>query len=112
MVKQAEKRNNIVRFPVKNDWENELMPNSSGGILNNIENYCIILENHNEFKNKLKFNELSNSEEFKGKPIEQVDYDNIQRIIEKEYGIYSEKKVASAIRSGAATRRYHPVNEY
>lgn len=112
MVKQAEKRNNIVRFPVKNDWENELMPNSSGGILNNIENYCIILENHNEFKNKLKFNELSNSEEFKGKPIEQVDYDNIQRIIEKEYGIYSEKKVASAIRSVAATRRYHPVKEY
>ena len=70
------------------------------------------MSNHEAFKDKITLNELSNQEEFDGKTIQQIDYDNIQRIIEKEYGIYNEKKVASAIRSIANEHKYHPIINY
>lgn len=114
MVKQAESKpkKTVIEFPIKQVWEKQLMLTSHGAVANTIENYCIILENHEKFKGKLKFNELSNSEEFEDKLLQQVDYDNIQRVIEKEYGIYNERKVASAIRSVAYVRKYHPVKKY
>jgi len=112
MVKEQKKKNNVLKFPIKNDWEKELMINSNGNVANVIENYCIILENYEKFKNKFKFNEMSSQEEFDGQPLKQVDYDNIQRIIEKEYGIYNDKKAVSAIRTVAVGYKYHPIKEY
>jgi predicted P-loop ATPase len=104
--------NKIVKFPIKREWEKELTLNSIGGVANTIDNYCIILKCHEHFKDNIKLNQLSNTEEFKGKSIQQIDYDNIQRIVEKEYGIYNEKKLASAIRSVAAENPYHPIRKY
>lgn len=109
---EKEKRKKVIHFPVSKEWEKELVFNSQGNVANTIDNYCIILKNHEEFVGKIKLNELSNSEEFEGKTISQLDYDNIQRIIEKEYGIYNEKKLASAIRSVAAENKYHPIKKY
>ena len=108
----VKEKTKIIKFPVSKEWENQLIFTSSGVVANTIDNYCIILNNHEEFKGKLKFNELSNMEEINGKDIQQIDYDNIQRFIEKEYGIYSEKKLASAIRSIANENKYHPIKTY
>lgn len=107
-----EKNKKIVKFPIKREWEKELVLNSNGSIGNTIDNYCVILSNHEEFKGKIRLNELSNQEEFNSKTIQQIDYDNIQRIIEKEYSIYNEKKLASAIRSVANEHKYHPIKDY
>ena len=112
-LQENNKRNDkIVKFPISKEWEKELTFNSTGNIANTIDNYCIILKCHEHFKGKIKLNQLSNTEEFYGKSIQQIDYDNIQRIIEKEYSIYNEKKLASAIRSVAAENPYHPIREY
>jgi len=112
MNTQLQEKKKLIRFPAKKDWEKELLLNSQGNVANIIDNYCIILKNHEDFVGKIKLNELSNSEEFDGKIMQQINYDYIQRIIEKEYGIYNEKKVASAIRSVAAENKYHPIKEY
>lgn len=112
MNTRVEEKKKIIKFPINKDWEKELSLNNLGNISNTIENYCIILRNHEKFAGKIKLNELSNTEEFNGKSVQQIDYDNIQRIVEKEYGIYSEKKLASAIRSIASENKYHPIREY
>lgn len=112
MEENAVKKSKVVKFPISKEWEKKLMFNANGMVSNTIDNYCIILENHEEFAGKIRLNELSGNEEFDKKPLEQVVYDNIQRVIEKEYGIYSEKKVSSAIRSVAFDKKYHPVKEY
>lgn len=112
MNTQLEEKKKVIRFPIRKDWEKKLALNGQGGIANIIDNYCIILKNYEAFVGKIKLNELSNTEEFNGKTISQLDYDNVQRIIEKEYGIYNEKKIASAIRTVAAENKYHPIREY
>ena len=109
---QVKHKEKVVKFPINKEWEKELVFNSQGNVANTIDNYCIILKNFDDFKGNIRLNELSNSEEYNGKSIQQIDYDNIQRIVEKEYGIYSEKKLASAVRSVAAENKYHPIREY
>lgn len=108
----VKEKNKILKFKVNHDWENQLSTTQIGTYANTIDNYCIILSNHEEFIGKIKLNELSNSEEYKGNTVQQIDLDNIQRFIEKEYGICNEKKIASAIRIIADNNKYHPIKKY
>lgn len=100
---------NIVE--INKHWEERLSVNDSGAYKKTIDNFCTILEN--EYNGKILYNELANMVETdKKKPFETVDYDKIQREIEKKYGIYDVKKLNSAIRIVAENHKYHPVKEY
>ena len=92
-------------------WDKKLSRTENGNIAKTIDNFCTILEN--EYNGKILYNELANMVETeKKKPFETVDYDKIQREIEKKFGIYDIKKLNSAIRIVAENHNYHPVKEY
>lgn len=110
--KRYEKNNTV---SMDKYWKKRLAKNEKGNVAKTIDNFCIILENL--YANKIFLNELSNKVELvnsKGikKPIETVDYDELQRYIEKEFCIYDVKKLGSAIRTIAKNNKFHPVIEY
>lgn len=118
-TKNVEENENNNTVKLEDFWEKRLATTitSKGDIKvkETIDNFCIILENL--YKDKIFFNKLSKRVELKTKkgkikPIETSDYDEIQRRIEKDFGIYDIKKTFSAIRTVAKRNSYHPVINY
>ena len=114
---QKEYKKNTIKL--EDFWQKRLATTlSSKGeikVKETIDNFCIILENL--YKNTIFFNKLSKRVELLTKsgtkrPIETSDYDEIQRKIEKDFGIYDIKKTFSAIRTIAKKNSYHPIIDY
>lgn len=105
-----EKKGNKKILDFDKNWDKRLSVNNSGNYAKTIDNFCTILEH--EYSNQIFSNELSKQVELNKKNMEIVDYDKIQRNIEKDFGIYDTKKFMSAIRIVAENNNYHPVKEY
>lgn len=107
-LKEKKQAKKILDFD--KNWDKKLAINNTGNYAKTIDNICIILEH--EYNGKIFLNELSNQIEINKKNMETVDYDKIQRDIERKFGIYDVKKLSSAIRIIAENNSYHPVVEY
>lgn len=110
-----ENKSNVIQLGEK--WAYRLDKNTSGNIAKTINNFYIILENDERFKDKILYNEMSNQIEVFGKDgnkrsIQDVDTDRMQKIIEKDYKIYDSKKFESALRDIADNNSYNPIKEY
>ena len=116
---KGKSENNKPNVPIDiyTKWEKRLTRyETSGKVENSIDNFYIILKNHDIFKDKIKQNLLSQGIEiFKnGKlcPLQTVDSDRMEQFIEKNYGIHNDRKFMSALRVVAEENSYHPVREY
>lgn len=103
--------NKIKKFPINKDWEKNLYFNDRGNVAKTIDNFYLILNNAEEFVGKIKLNGMSDKIEYNGRCIETTDIDEIQLIIEKEYGIFDDKKFMSALRLVARKHMYNSIKE-
>lgn len=89
--------------------------NKQGMLLNDSNNYYLILSNEPNFKS-VKYNQLKNAPEridAEGNTVNWTDADDelAMMFIEKEYGIYSKNKYQTAFSSLCNMREYNPVKQ-
>lgn len=111
VISKEPSNNKIKKFPISREWEKNLTFNDKGNIAKTIDNFYLILTNAEEFIGKIKLNDMSDKIEYKGKCIETTDFDEMQLIIEKEYGIYDDKKFNSALRLVARENMYNSIKD-
>lgn len=105
-----QKKKSKIRY-IDEEWEKRLICNNQGNICKTIDNFYIILENSERFRGKIKFNELSEKIEYDGKDISDIDYALMQREIEKQYGIFDEKKFINALRLVSEQHKYNSIKD-
>ena len=116
-VKDKGNVGNKKTIDIDEQWEKRLTYyETTGKIINSIDNFYVILKNHRAFKDKIQKNLLSQGIEIlknnKLCPLQTVDSDKIQQFIEREYGIHNDKKFMSALRVVAEEKAYHPIKNY
>lgn len=88
--------------------------NSTGKVLNTIENYVRILDEDVAFRG-LKFNILTQAPEKtvdgKTEPWTNADDAEYRHYVEEKYKLHSEKKSDDALRIVFAKRQYHPIRD-
>lgn len=94
---------------ISEEWERRLIRNDKGKVTKSIENFQIILENHEKFKGRIELNEMTEMIEIDKQRLDDVSIAEIERIIEKDYGIYDEKKVLNALRLVANKHKYNSI---
>lgn len=113
-LKAFEKDNERLNAGLRH-YEFDLERNKDGKVLNTTNNYLTILRSDKRFRGKLKLNELSDNPEklVNGKPKEwtEVDDSKTKCYIEKEYSIYSEKKLYDALNIVFKENTYNPVKD-
>ena len=101
------------------DVKEMLSKHSNGEIQRTIQNCITILQNDHVLADAIRLNLLSERIDIvkpvgwprSGKTLNDTDMKYILRRMEK-YGIFSEKKIESAIRIIANENRYHPIRDY
>ena len=101
------------------DVKEMLTKHSNGEIQRTIQNCITILQNDHVLADAIRLNLLSERIDIvkpvgwprSGKTLNDTDMKYILRRMEK-YGIFSEKKIESAIRIIANENRYHPIRDY
>ena len=101
------------------DVKEMLTKHSNGEIQRTIQNCITILQNDHVLADAIRLNLLSERIDIvkpvgwlrSGKTLNDTDMKYILRRMEK-YGIFSEKKIESAIRIVANENRYHPIRDY
>lgn len=101
------------------DVKEMLAKHSNGEIQRTIQNCITILQNDHVLADAIRLNLLSERIDIvkpvgwprSGKTLNDTDMKYILRRMEK-YGIFSEKKIESAIRIVANENRYHPIRDY
>lgn len=101
------------------DVKEMLVKHSNGEIQRTIQNCITILQNDHVLADAIRLNLLSERIDIvkpvgwprSGKTLNDTDMKYILRRMEK-YGIFSEKKIESAIRIIANENRYHPIRDY
>ncbi|MGL5752402.1 MAG: VapE domain-containing protein, partial [Paraclostridium sp.] len=103
-------------------WMESLEVDKKGYYKPSVKNIVLILENDINLKNKIKFDEFSetimkcNKINKKDGNIHTVwdDYDdsNLRYYLEKNYGIYAPVKTDDAISTVAKNKAFHPIRDY
>ena len=101
------------------DVKEMLTKHSNGEVQRTIQNCITILQNDHVLADAIRMNLLSERIDIvkpvgwprSGKTLNDTDMKYILRRMEK-YGIFSEKKIESAIRIVANENRYHPIRDY
>jgi len=97
-----------------NAWEASLV-RSGRGVKNTFGNLCKIMRNAPEFAGKLRLNTMTQRVEFDGESLPEEKVGRIRELIEDApWGGLAPGKdlLFDAIRTVAAERKYHPVQEY
>ena len=93
-----------IRYKDDETWKMELTTKSDGvNIENTIDNFILVMENDNFLKNIYLYNEFSNQYEYheEGKsprPWTDTDDANVMRYLEKNYGLYNDKKYEKSLK--------------
>lgn len=100
-----------------------LESDEKGRTKKSLSNYTLILQEDDRFANRIKYDELSGQMELDvdtkewlwkrhgSNRITDTDMNNIQLIIERNYGISSDKLLNKAIDIVAHTNAYHPIKQ-
>lgn len=106
-----------IRYKDDETWKMELTTKSDGvNIENTIDNFILVMENDNFLKNIYLYNEFSNQYEYheEGKsprPWTDTDDANVMRYLEKNYGLYNDKKYEKSLKIVMQEHKYHPLKE-
>lgn len=109
LEKQQEKENERKQ---NQSWKDKLEKNTKGEVTGNIDNYILFLENHEEYKGKLKYNEFLCRKEYNGEEFTDFIQNNIYVKCEQETTLYSHTKIDTALEYIFDNNRYNPVLEY
>lgn len=101
------------------NWVSKLQRNKDGGLLNNLHNIRLIMENDEYMKN-IVFNQLADGLEIRGEvPWKHParfwrDADDAQLIcyVDANYGTFSARNYDIAVAKSADDRSYHPIKEF
>lgn len=103
------------------DWRSLLDPDKRGGFKEDYGNYILIMRNDPELKG-IGYNLLSSSITKRGsypwktkndsEGWSDMDFAQLQSYIHEKYGLFSEKKLRTALATAAAERKYHPIRNY
>ena len=104
-----------IRYDKNEIWKADLNTDK-GNIVCTIENYVMILQNDAKLKDHIRFNEFNNNYEYhdnKKEPRIWNDTDDsiIMSYIEKNYGIFHEKKYYKALMIAMKHNSYNPLKE-
>lgn len=107
-------KNNIQADKVIPLWKSQLDRfESSGKIKNTFSNFKAILDNDEEFKGKIEFNEFSYQPCFNRKPVTDNTLTHLVLRIEKKYdGINNVKMLEQVMELVAEENKYNPVADY
>lgn len=94
------------------NWKDLLERNSKGNIICNINNYLLFLENHKEYKGKLKYNEFLCQKEYNGEEFTDFALNNIYVKCEQETTLGSHAKIDTALSHVFDKNRYNPILNY
>lgn len=94
-----------------NKLKDMLKYDSKGNLIKSIENFATILENHSDFRGKLKFNELTQLESFNGKPLDDSMEIHIRLLFEKITGVRSVDILSDAINTVCRNHSYNPIKD-
>lgn len=107
----------MLELKVNNDlWVNKLSLNKNNNIENTMENFILIMENDDALKDLYLYNDFTNTFEYNenGKsprPWNDTDDAKVMAYIEKNYGLYSEKKYAMSLKLVMERKRYNPLKD-
>ncbi len=108
-LKQAQERLNG-----NSDWHERLSRNlTNNSLKNNISNICLILENDEEYKGKIEFNELTQMCSFNRNYWTDFIDSRLKLFLEQKYDIVTSiENIGHACNVIADEHRYHPIKEY
>ena len=94
----------------------ELIRTPKKAVSNDIANYCVIIENDNYFRGRIRYNALNNRVTVikfywnaEIHPIRDIDVFNIRKLISEIYGISNINNIRQAIEIAAHNRSFHPI---
>lgn len=94
-----------------NKLKDMLKYDSKGILIKSIENFVTILENHPDFKGKLKYNELTQLESFDGKQLDDSMEIHIRYLFEKITGIRSVDVLSDAVNTVCRNHPFNPIKD-
>lgn len=97
-------------------WLDSLSSNKKGTIENTMENFILIMENDINLKDIYLYNDFSNRYEYNEngeipRPWNDTDDAKVMAYIEKNYGLYNEKKYAMSLKIVMQNHKYNPLKE-
>lgn len=94
-------------------WAEKLTRNKEGNIKSNFNNFKTILENDEEFIEKIKYNEFADRPYYKDKALTDTGVTDILMKIEAKYdGINNKKILEDVIEYVAEKNKYNPILSY
>lgn len=108
-LKQTQKR-----LDGNSDWHERLSRNlTNNSLKSNISNICLILENDEEYKGKIEFNELTQMYSFNRNYWTDFVDSRLKLFLEQKYDIATSiENISHACNIIADDHRYHPIKEY
>lgn len=102
------------RLQGSSDWHERLARNlTNNSLKNNISNICLILENDEEYKGKIEFNELTQMCSFNRNYWTDFIDSRLKLFLEQKYDIVTSiENISHACNVIADEHRYHPIKEY
>lgn len=102
------------RLQGSSDWHERLSRNlTNNSLKNNISNICLILENDEEYKGKIEFNELTQMCSFNRNYWTDFIDSRLKLFLEQKYDIVTSiENISHACNVIADEHRYHPIKEY
>lgn len=102
------------RLQDSSDWHEHLARNlTNNSLKSNISNICLILENDEEYKGKIEFNELTQMCSFDRKYWTDFIDSHLKLFLEQKYDIVTSiENIGHACNVIADEHRYHPIKEY
>jgi predicted P-loop ATPase len=94
-----------------NAWRGRLQIGAKGP-RKTLYNLMTYLQNLPGLGGSIKFNQLTNQTEWKGRPIEDTDYVDIQIMVEQAGFTPSKNDIPATINRLAKDNAYHPIREY
>ena len=85
---------------------------SNGRVRSSINNYLTYLSQSEKYKDKLRYNEFTQQQEFNGRAFNEFDLNILYNDIERELGVSSHTKADSALMEVFNNNRYNPIKDY
>lgn len=90
-----------------------LKTSNSGQILNRVDNLLVILTEHQKYKDRLAYNELTHQYIFDGEEIQDLDYSKLQCQLCADFNIaFSRDNTTHIAELAAKSNQFHPIKNY
>lgn len=101
------------RVAAPSEWRAQLSTDQRGNVRKTFDNLCRILEHHDNYGARLRYNEMRLTPMLDGRAVSDADVGRIRRDLEQHFGIQpGEPDVRAALLVVSDGNRYHPVRQY